>query len=103
MVKKISEKEFLEVKEQDIALVDFSATWCGPCKKLAPMLDEISNQMGDKVAFYNVDVDENQKLALQYGIASIPSLLIMKKGEKVDMKVGVAPKDEIIAFITAHM
>lgn len=103
MVKKISEKDFAEVKEQKVALIDFSATWCGPCKMIAPVLEEVSEQMSDKVAFYNVDVDENPSLAQKYGIVSIPALVILKDGEKADMQVGFVPKDNIVAFINAQL
>lgn len=103
MVKKISEKEFAEVKEQGVALIDFSATWCGPCKMLAPVLEEVSEELGDKVAFYNVDVDENPELAEAFDITNIPALALLKNGEKVDMQVGFAPKDNIIAFINSQL
>ena len=103
MVKKISEKEFAEVKEQNIAVVDFSAVWCGPCKMLAPVLEEVSDQLGDKVAFYNVDVDDNPDLARSFGITNIPALALLKKGEKVDMHVGFAPKDGIVSFINSNL
>ena len=103
MVKKISEKEFAEVKEQNIAVVDFSAVWCGPCKMLAPVLEEVSDQLGDKVAFYNVDVDDNPDLARSFGITNIPALALLKNGEKVDMHVGFAPKDGIVSFINSNL
>lgn len=103
MVKKISEKEFIEVKEQEVAVIDFSAEWCGPCKMLAPILEEISEQLGDKVAFYNVDVDEAPQLAQAYDIMNIPALVLLKKGEKADMHVGFAPKANIISFIEEQL
>lgn len=103
MVKKISENEFAEVKEQSVALVDFSATWCGPCKMLAPVLEDVSEQMKDKVAFYNIDVDENPDLAGQFGIASIPALVLLKNGEKAAMQVGFTPKDGIVSFINSQL
>jgi len=103
MVKKISEKEFAEVKAQNVALIDFSATWCGPCKMVAPILEEVSEQIGDRVAFYNVDVDENPKLAEAFGVSSIPALVLLKGGEKVDMKVGFAPKDIIVNYIESQL
>lgn len=103
MVKKITEKDFIEVKEQGIALIDFSATWCGPCKMLAPVLEEVSEEMKDRVAFYNVDVDDNPNLASEFGITNIPALVVLKKGEKSDMHVGFAPKDGIISFINSQI
>jgi len=103
MVKKISGNEFEEVKNESVAVIDFSATWCGPCKMLAPVLEEVSEEFEGKVAFYNVDVDENQNLAMQYDIASIPALVLLKNGEKVDMHVGFSPKDGIVSFINSQL
>ena len=103
MVKKISDNEFAEVKEQSIALIDFSAGWCGPCKMLAPVLEEVSESMDDKIAFYNVDVDDCADLAQQFEITNIPALVIVKNGVKVDMSVGFKPKDGIEAFINANL
>lgn len=103
MVKKISEKEFSKVNEDGLALIDFSATWCGPCKMLAPVLESVSEEMGDKVAFYNIDVDDNPGLAARFNITNIPALILLKKGEKVDMQVGFAPKENITAFINRQL
>lgn len=103
MVKKISGKEFDEVKQQSVAIIDFSATWCGPCKMLAPVLEEVSNQLEGKVAFYNVDVDDNPELAEAFNITNIPALVLLKNGEQADMKVGFSPKDGILSFINAQL
>ena len=84
MVKKISQNEFNEVTASEVAVIDFSATWCGPCKMLAPVLEEVSEEYAGKVNFFNVDVDENPDLAMQYKIMNIPALVVLKKGEKVD-------------------
>lgn len=103
MVKKISQNEFEAVKSDKLAVIDFSATWCGPCKMLAPVLEEVSEEMGDAVNFYNVDVDDNADLAQKYGITSIPALVVLKEGEKADMMVGFQPKEGIAAFVRAQM
>ncbi|MCQ2494642.1 MAG: thioredoxin [Lachnospiraceae bacterium] len=103
MVKKITDKEFEEVKAQNLAIIDFSAVWCGPCKMLAPVMEEISEELGDKVSFYNVDVDECPDLAMKYGVSSIPALVYLKNGEKIDMKVGFAPKDIIANYVKAQL
>lgn len=103
MVKKITEKEFAEVKEKEVALIDFSAGWCGPCKMIAPILEEISEEMNDQVSFYNVDVDECGELAQEFGITSIPALVVLKKGEKAGMQVGFVPKAQIVSFISSQM
>lgn len=103
MVKKISENEFNEVQEKAVSLIDFSATWCGPCKMLAPVLDEVSEEMKDSVSFFNIDVDENPNLAEKFGVSSIPALVILKNGEKADMQVGFQPKAGIVNFINAQL
>ena len=73
MVKKIDEQGFRNEAEKDaVAVVDFSATWCGPCKMLAPVIEQVSEQLGDKVKFYNVDVDDAPELAGEFGINSVP-------------------------------
>ncbi len=98
MVKKINEKEFVNEAKSGLAVVDFSATWCGPCKMIAPIVEELSQEMGN-VNFYNVDVDENQNLAAEYGIFSIPAILVMKDGVKQDIMVGFKPKAALKADI----
>ena len=103
MVKKISEKEFDEVKCADIAVIDFSATWCGPCKMLAPVLEGVSEDMKDHVKFYNIDVDENPNLAEEFGITSIPALVIVKHGEKKDLQIGFQPKEDIVRFVNSQL
>ena len=103
MVKKISKNEFEQVKNDDIAVIDFSAEWCGPCKMLAPVMEEVSEELGDSVSFYNIDVDQNMDIAQQYRIVSIPALLVLKKGEKVDMQIGFQPKDGVVDFIKKHL
>ena len=80
MVKKISKNEFEQVKNDEIAVIDFSAEWCGPCKMLAPVMEEVSEEFGDSVSFYNIDVDENMDIAQMYKIVSIPALILLKKG-----------------------
>ena len=103
MVKKISQEEFEQVKNDDIAVIDFSAEWCGPCKMLAPVMEEVSEELGDSVSFYNIDVDQNMDIAQQYRIVSIPALLVLKKGEKVDMQIGFQPKDGVVEIGRAHV
>ena len=102
MVKKISKNEFEQVKNDEIAVIDFSAEWCGPCKMLAPVMEEVSEEFSDSVSFYNIDVDENMDIAQMYKIVSIPTLILLKKGEKVDMQIGFQPKDGVVSFIKSH-
>lgn len=99
MVKKIDEKGFREEAVKGTSVVDFSASWCGPCKMLAPVLEEVSNEMDGRVTFYNVDIDEEIALATEYGIMSVPALLVMKDGEKKGMLIGFRQKAELMASI----
>lgn len=102
MVNKISEKEFESVKEKNVAILDFSATWCTPCKMLEPVLEEVSEVMSGDVDFYNIDVDVNPDLAQEFGVANIPALIMLKNGKKVAMQVGFQPKEVIIDFINGN-
>ena len=89
-----------EVLKSDIpVIVDFWAPWCGPCKAIAPILEQISDEQGDKIKIVKVNVDDNQKYAADFGIRSIPTLLIFNKGELKNQIVGSIPKAEIEKFI----
>ena len=103
MVKKIEKNDMNEALGSSLALVDFSATWCGPCKMLAPVLEEISEEFAGKLDFFNADVDANDELALKYGIQNIPALVMFKNGEIADRIVGFQSKETLKAFIGAHM
>ncbi|PHP69176.1 thioredoxin [Zhengella mangrovi] len=81
-------------------VVDFWAEWCGPCKMIAPALDEIAGEMAGKIKIAKVNIDENPELAAQYGVRSIPTLMIFKGGEVADMKVGAAPKTALSSWIS---
>ena len=82
-------------------LVDFWAEWCGPCKMLSPVLDELAAELGDKVKIAKVNVDDNRDLAIQYGVKSIPMLLFFKNGEIKDKVVGLMPKDSLAQKLNA--
>lgn len=84
-------------------LVDFWATWCGPCRMLSPVIEQLHNDFEGKAVVAKVDVDNNQKIAAEYGIRSIPTVLIFKNGEVVDKVVGVSPKELYAEKITAHL
>jgi thioredoxin 1 len=84
-------------------LVDFWAEWCGPCKAIAPTLEALAGEYAGRIKIVKVDVDENRKAATQYGIRSIPSLLIFKNGAEVDRIIGALPKQHITAKIEAHL
>lgn len=80
-------------------VVDFWAEWCGPCKMIGPSLEEISDEMGDKVKITKVNIDENPEIAAQYGVRSIPTLVMFKNGEPASMQVGAKPKTALVDWI----
>lgn len=84
-------------------LVDFWAAWCGPCKAIAPILEDLDAEYGDKFQIVKVDVDENQEIAAQFGIRSIPTLFVFKNGEKVETLVGSRPKSELVSLLNKHL
>lgn len=94
MLKHINQNEFQSevLDNKGVVVVDFFATWCGPCKMLAPILEELQEELSD-VKIVKIDVDENPELANKYGIASIPTIKIFKDGNDVDTKVGFMPKE----------
>lgn len=93
-----------EVLASDVpVLVDFWAEWCGPCKMIAPSVEELANELEGKAKIGKVDVDSNQEVASKFGIRSIPSLLIFKNGEVVDQIVGAVPKNQIQSKLEAHL
>ena len=98
MVKIIKSNEFNEVLKNEIVLVDFFANWCGPCKMLSPVIEQVSNEMTD-ITFVKVDVDESSDLASMFGIMSIPTLLIFKNGELKGKNMGFMSKSDLIEFI----
>lgn len=99
MVKKINASQFNEVTESKYAIVDFNATWCGPCRMLGPVFEEVSNELAGKADFFAVDVDENQALAIKNGIQSIPAIVVFKNGEIVNRQVGFIPKAQLVDFV----
>ena len=84
-------------------LVDFWAEWCGPCKMLGPILEEISEDLKDKLQVVKVNLDENQDLAMKYSIRSIPTLLLFKGGELVDTKVCLLPKSDLVEWLSSKI
>lgn len=88
------EKEVLESKEP--VLIDFYATWCGPCKMMSPIVEEIAKELEGKIKVFKVDTDEEQDLAIKYGIMSIPTFMVFKNGKVEKTAVGMRDKEELI-------
>ena len=87
------DQEFDEIIKEDLVLVDFYATWCGPCRMLSPILDEVLKETN--ITLLKVDVDKNEMIAKRYGIMSIPTMILFKNGEIVEKRVGMTSKDEL--------
>ena len=101
---KLNKKNFAEtVGSNKPVLVDYWAEWCGPCKMVAPILEEVASDMSDKLTVGKVDVDENQELAAQLNIMSIPTLVLFKDGEVVDQAIGALSKAQLLSFIEPHI
>lgn len=99
MVHKIKQNNMQDALKAKVAVVDFSATWCGPCKMLAPIMEELSEEMAGQVEFYNADTDENMDLALANKVTSIPALFLLRDGQIVDRMIGFQSKQALKNWI----
>ncbi|UOQ94076.1 thioredoxin [Halobacillus shinanisalinarum] len=97
-----TDQNFTEETNEGLVIADFWAPWCGPCKMIAPVLEEISEEQGDQVKIVKLDVDENQETASKFGVMSIPTLLLFKDGKVVDQVIGFQPKEALDELITKH-
>ena len=97
MAKKVNSSEFKSevLDHKGVVLVDFFATWCGPCKALTPIVDKLSEEMSGKVKIFKVDIDENSALATEYRVMSVPTMKLFKNGEVVETLVGLRPESEL--------
>jgi len=104
MAIEINNSNFEEVMSTDKpVMIDFWAEWCGPCRMVAPLVEEISNEYADRAVVGKVDVDNNQELAMKYGVRNIPTILFIKNGEVVDKSVGAVPKNVLTDKIDAQL
>lgn len=99
----INKENFEEVSKEGVVLIDFWAEWCGPCQTMLPILDQFSEQMGDKMTVGKINVDENPEIAGQFRVMSIPTLIVLKDGEMVEQMVGVKKAEELEAAVTKYL
>ena len=105
MVDHVTDADFEEkvLKSDTPVLVDFWAEWCAPCRMIAPVLDELSQEMGDQLKIVKINIDENPNTPMQYGVRGIPTLLLVKNGEVISQQVGAAPKSTLKAWIDSAL
>ena len=101
MLKYANESNFTDMTGKGLVLVDFFATWCGPCKMLSPVLEDLASDR-DSIDIVKVDIDESMNLARQYGIMSVPTLVLFKDGQVVAQTSGFQPKESLQKFIDDH-
>lgn len=100
----IQDNEFEQLlKDESILVVDFTATWCGPCKQVSPMMDQLATDYDGRAKVTKVDVDKNKGIAKQYGIRSIPAVLVFKSGELVETLVGMSPYEKFTSAVDKHL
>lgn len=86
-----------------LELLDFYADWCGPCKIMEPILEELEKELGDKIKITKIDVDQEPQSAAKYGVLSIPTYLVLKEGQEVERTIGAVPKERLKDKIKAHL
>ena len=102
MVTELNEAQFNDfVKQSGIVMVDCWAPWCGPCRRMGPVVEELANDLAGKVAVAKLNTDENQGVAMKFGINAIPTLLFFKDGVQQESLVGLRPKEDIISYINS--
>ena len=100
MALQINSGNFEQVISSDkLVIIDFWATWCGPCRALSPIMDELAEQYKDEVVIAKCDTDENNEIAMQFGVRNIPMLVFMKNGEVLDTRVGLQRKGDLVKMI----
>ena len=105
MAQVISSNEFnnLVQNAEGIAVVDFFATWCGPCKMLAPVFQEVGNELEGKANFYKIDIDASLDIARQFSVSTVPTVIIFRNGEPIERLVGFMPKENLLSKIREYI
>jgi thioredoxin 1 len=105
MIKEVGDLNFDQEVEsvQGVTIVDFWAPWCGPCRMIAPIMEELLEELGDKVKFVKVNVDDNMNVSQKYNVASIPTIILFDKGKVAETLVGFRPKQELKAVIERYI
>ncbi|KOA19855.1 thioredoxin-1 [Clostridium homopropionicum DSM 5847] len=105
MIREIGGSNFIQevINSETAVLVDFWAPWCGPCRMLGPVIEELSEEVGTKARFFKINVDENPEIAQKYRISSIPNVMVFKDGEVVENLVGFRPKQEFVRALGKHI
>lgn len=99
----LNENNFQEKTSKGIVLIDFFATWCGPCRMMAPILNDLKDEFGEKIEIYKVDVDDNESLARQFSVMSIPTLVLFVDGQMKEKHVGLMQQDELSEIIGKYL
>ena len=100
-IEHLNEKDFKQKTEKGLVVVDFFATWCGPCQILGPIMENVADEL-ENINIFKVDVDENEKTAREFGVMSIPTIVILKDGLEIDRHVGLMNKNSLIDWIKSH-
>ena len=105
MTASTTDKDFEQdvLKSSKVVLVDFWAEWCGPCRQLAPILDELSSELADQVEIFKVDIDQNTGTPTKYGVRGIPTLILFKDGKQIATTVGALPKSSLKEWIEGNL
>jgi thioredoxin 1 len=99
----INDSNFESHVKNGVVMVDFWATWCTPCRMIAPIMDELSNEFKNQVTIAKVNADENIQVAGKYGVTSVPTLMVFKNGQLVERRVGAAPKQQYMSMLNKHL
>ena len=102
-LKELTKTDFDATIESGVVLVDFWAPWCGPCRSLAPILEEAAKELDGRATIAKVNTDENPELAQKFGVSSIPFMVVFKDGQLVDQTIGVKPKGDIVGLLEKHL